>query len=266
MKKVVPILVLAFNRHDMTRRCIQSIKTHTEYPHAILLIDNGSEPGFSKKDADHLIRLEENLYYTKGINAGIRFALTHYPDADHICLLNNDVQVQAHWLAGLVNACSPPIGVVGNKQLLKGNPQEIIHAGTVDLLQGVHKGGIDTGQYEKQSQEVWVTFACVLLSRRCLEYTGLLDERMKHFYSDNDFCLRAQMAGFDVVYTPDSTVIHQHHASYKDANVDFTPDQEIYLRKWLGEDLKNKIFYRIFFDVDQKSIIDFQSKIVTTKT
>jgi len=261
----IPIVVLAYNAHDITRRCIESIITNTATDFEIILVDNGSAPTFEDTPEYHLVRLPDNLYYTGGINAGIRFALREFPDFEHIVLLNNDITVNPGWLASLRQGFSTevsgqvgPVGVVGNKHLLMSDPGTVVHAGVADLIGGTHIGGVDQPAFDQPHDGVWVTFACVGLSRACLEAAGLLDERMLHFYSDTDFCLRANMAGFRVRYEPTSTVNHAHSHSYKDAAVDVAPDRNVFVAKWFGDDLNNKILGRICLDADSKEQLELR--------
>tara|TARA_B100001964_G_scaffold110820_1_gene123820 strand:+ start:196 stop:1017 length:822 start_codon:yes stop_codon:yes gene_type:complete len=258
----IPIVVLAYDKHAMTLRCIEALHAHTQHPFEVILVDNGSSPPFEASERYELCRLEENLFFTRGINAGIRYALREHHGFEHIIVLNNDVTVTDGWLSAMVGAATGQVGVVGNKQYLEGQNETVIHAGTADLLQGVHKGGPDNGAFDTQTQEVWITFACALITRGCLEAVGLLDERMAHFYSDNDYCLRAWMAGYEVVFEPSSKIIHGHHQSYSEANVDFEPDRRVYEKKWLGEDFTSKIFNRIFLDFDQRSLMTINPKVV----
>jgi len=259
----IPIVVLAFNKHEITQCCIDSVVENTSEAHRVILVDNGSTPAFEENPRYDLVRLEENLFYTKGVNAGIRYALRHYPDLESIILLNNDVVVNPGWLKALAKDRNGNPGVIGNKHFLLDNPDEVIHAGTADLIGGIHKGGPDAELFNEVSHEVWVTFACVMITRPCLDAVGLLDERMEHFYSDNDFCLRALMAGFDVLFEPESTIYHAHSLSYKEANIPVDSDRDIYIKKWLGQDLVNKIFNRILFDYEQKQLVIFSREIVS---
>ena len=256
------VIVLAYNKHDMTHACIESLHAHTRGPLHIILVDNGSTPAFEPSEKYELLRLEQNLFYTGGINAGIRHALRTGGSFENLVLLNNDVLVQDGWLEYMLKAAKSSVGIVGNCQLLEGENANIIHAGTADLLQGVHKGGPDNGLFDQETDEVWVTFACTLITRKCIEAIGLLDERMVHFYSDNDLCIRAWMAGFRVVFEPKSRVIHKHHASYKDSGVDPRNDQATYVDKWMGKDIQEKVFNKIFLDFDERSIMTVNPKIV----
>ena len=77
----IPILVLAWNKQEITMACLESIAENTKVPHRVVLIDNGSDSPYPESDAYDLVRLPKNLFYTKGINAGLRFATKRYPDA-----------------------------------------------------------------------------------------------------------------------------------------------------------------------------------------
>jgi len=263
-RPLIPIVVLAFNKHQETRNCIKSITENTTAPFEIFLVDNGSSPSFPESPDYTLLSLPENLYYTRGINAGLRHVIATRPDFDSVVLLNNDIMVTKGWLTELVKPRTSETGVVGNKHLLLENPTEIIHAGTLDLIGGTHKGGSDPSLYTQVTDEVWVTFACVLITRRCLEAVGLLDERLQHYYSDNDFCLRAWMAGFEVICDPNSTVLHSHSLSYRESGITSEPDQQLYVDKWLGKDLIEKIFNRIFLDANARQLVTIERRIVSS--
>ena len=127
------------------------------------------------------MRLPENLFYTRGINAGIRYAQRQYPDAPGLVLLNNDIKVRPGWLANLTSDLETNVGLVGNKHLRMDDPTLVVHGGTADLLTGMHKAGPDDPHFDRRSRDVWVTFACVYITQPCLDQVGLLDERMLHF-------------------------------------------------------------------------------------
>ena len=54
----------------------------------------------------------------------------------------------------------------------------------------------------------------MLISRRCFEAVGVLDEDCFAIaYNDTDFCLRAGRAGFRVIWTPFATLYHHESAT-----------------------------------------------------
>ena len=262
MTNPIPILVLAWNKQEITMECLASIAEHTRVPHRIILIDNGSELPYPESDDYDLVRLPKNLFYTKGINAGLRFARQHYPNAPGFVLLNNDIKVRPHWLERLSSRLPPQIGLTGNKHLRMDDPTLVVHGGTADLMTGMHKAGPDESHFDRQSLEVWVTFACVFITRDCLEQVGLLDERMLHFYSDTDYCLRVWMAGFEVAYHGDSVIEHKHHESYGEVPVNLASDRRTFENKWLGHDLNTKVFHKIFIDAEERTMMNLTPNLL----
>ena len=258
----IPILVLAWNKQDITMACLESIAENTTVPHRVVLIDNGSDTPYPESDAYDLVRLPKNLFYTKGINAGLRFATKRYPDAPGYLLLNNDVKVRPHWLERLSHDLPETVGLVGNKHLRMDDPTLVVHGGTADLMTGMHKAGPDESHYDRSSLEVWVTFACVFITRECLEMVGLLDERMLHFFSDTDYCLRVWMAGLEVAYHGHSVIEHKHHESYGQVPVNLAKDRRTFENKWLGHDLNAKIFHKLFIDAEERTMMNLTPNLI----
>jgi len=58
-----------------------------------------------------------------------------------------------------------------------------------------------------------VTFACAMSRRDVFDALGGLDERLRVCFNDVDYCLRAQEAGYLVVYTPYARLRHYESKS-----------------------------------------------------
>ncbi len=131
----VTIVVLCWNRWELTRRCLDSLRAHTDLSHAeVLVVDNGSTDetprGLASFPWVRTIRNASNLGFVRGNNVGIAAAR---PDGD-VVLLNNDVVVeQRDWLERL-QACAhaaPDVGVVGCRLTMPDG--RLLHAGTYVL-------------------------------------------------------------------------------------------------------------------------------------
>ena len=93
----VTAIVLSWNGRERTLACIRSLGTVTYRPFSILVVDNGSHDGSADAVAlEHpdvgLVRLDENLGFAGGMNAGIQEAIARGTDA--VLLLNNDMEVE----------------------------------------------------------------------------------------------------------------------------------------------------------------------------
>jgi GT2 family glycosyltransferase len=105
------------------------------------------------------------------------------------------------------------IGIVTPK-LLRADGRTIDSTGLLfDFKTGYSRdrgsGEADAGQYDNQEQVPSCCFACVAIKREVIERTGLFDERMVLYFEDLDYSLRARVAGWNVLYTPSSVVLHE---------------------------------------------------------
>ena len=57
-------------------------------------------------------------------------------------------------------------------------------------------------------RQSYLSGACLMVRRACLENTGLLDENFFLYYEDADLCLRAQAAGWKLRLLPSPQIVH----------------------------------------------------------
>ena len=129
-----------------------------------------------------------------------------------ILLLNNDIEVlESNWLKEMVSCFDyPETEIVGAKLLYP--DRTIQHVGVIAGLGGFAGDwfiGRDEsfpgpmGRLRVRLSLSVVTGACMLISRSCVEETGLFDEEVFDIaYNDVDYCLRALSRGFRIVWTP----------------------------------------------------------------
>jgi GT2 family glycosyltransferase len=212
------VVVLNWNGHAKTVRCVRSLQQITYPNHEILLVDNASTDGsadvLSAEFPQYsLIRCESNLGYAGGNNVGIRHALER--QADYVLVLNNDTTVDPHFLEPLVSCAEghSNAGICGGKVYLLGRPDLIDSAGgKIDLwfgrAYGYGHGEKDRGQFDSVREVEYLGGACILVSRRVFERVGLLPTHYFMYYEETDFALCARRAGFKILYVPDSRIWH----------------------------------------------------------
>jgi hypothetical protein len=72
---------------------------------------------------------------------------------------------------------------------------------------------IDTGQYDQDEEVFLLCGAAVCLRTDALADAGVFDDDFFLYYEDTDLSWRLQLAGWDIRYTPDALVRHEHSAS-----------------------------------------------------
>jgi GT2 family glycosyltransferase len=215
----VALIVLAWNRWELTRRCLDSL-ARTELEDAqIIVVDNGSTDETPQRLADRrdceVVTISRNLGYVRGNNAGIQAA----PRNADIVLLNNDLVFgQADWLKRMRSCAhsARDVGIVGCR--LRSTDGRLAHAGTYvmpDTLLGqqIANGEKDVSQYTDRRNVEGVVFACAYLRRELVDALAGLPEEYESYFEDTDVCLRAQELGFRVVLCGDVTLTHEEHGS-----------------------------------------------------
>ncbi len=220
------IIILNWNNFADTDECLTSLYKADLCGGFIVVVDNGSQDDSYEKlrekwshwDAIHWIRNDENLGFAGGNNVGIRYALAK--GAEYIMLLNNDTVVNPDFLKPLIEyiATHDNVGIVGPKILLYSNPDRLQSAGWRLFMATGRFGPVGGGEKDNNKYNVprdcdYLTGAALMISRKCIEKIGLFDESYFAYCEDVDLCIRASVAGFRVVYIPDSKVWHKVSSS-----------------------------------------------------
>lgn len=235
------LIILAWNKWELTRRCLETLR-RTHLPDTeIIVVDNGSTDEtrheLSSRRFVRVVRLPENTGYVRGNNAGIEAA---DPDSD-IVLLNNDVEFhQRDWLEQLRRSAyaADDIGIVGCRLTLPDG--RLLHAGTYilsDTLWGQQIGALekDLGQYGRDREVQGVVFAVAYLRRDVLNAMGGLCTDFHSYFEDTDYCLRAAEIGFRTVLCGEVTLVHAQHGSSGSEAATlrlFRGSQSMFRRKW----------------------------------
>ena len=120
-----------------------------------------------------LINQSNRLQCTKNVNNGIRYSLSHFPDA-HVILVNQDC-ILPRW-----------------EYLKELEGKGLATPNSVDNLNLVNERPFIRTRVTR------TPFYCTFINNQVLKVVGLLDGVLKITHSDDDMCLRTQLAGFPV--------------------------------------------------------------------
>ncbi len=218
----VSIIIPTKNAPELIGRCLDTIFGKTTYPNfEVIVVDNGTtDPQAKACLAKHPVKIvpfNERFNYSKANNLGAAAATGEY-----LLLLNNDTEVtDPTWLGALVAFMQlPKVGAVG-PMLLYPN-RSVQHAGVALGLRGtadhVMRGSPPdadgyAGSLACTREVVAVTAACLMVRRQLYLDLGGLREQYGTHYQDVDFCLRVRAAGFSLLYTPATSLIHHESAT-----------------------------------------------------
>jgi GT2 family glycosyltransferase/2-polyprenyl-3-methyl-5-hydroxy-6-metoxy-1,4-benzoquinol methylase len=224
------IIILTLNGLDYTKKCVDSIRKHTHCPHEIIFVDNASTDGtltYLKELTEsnqncRLIANNENRGFAAGNNQGIAASR-----GDYILLMNNDIVVTPGWLARMVSCVErdPRIGIVGPMSNSVSGPQ-LVKDVTYNLTD---LDGLDdfAGEFSKRNagkakRFMRVVGFCMLIKRAVVDKIGGLDSRYGlGNFEDDDFSLRAALAGFESWMAKDCFIHHFGNRTFIDAKIDY---------------------------------------------
>lgn len=222
---LVAIVILTWNQRDLTLECLASL-AKMDYPAEklqIIVVDNGSSDDTAaavRQGFPYAAMLEngDNLGFAEGNNVGIRHALGG--PAKFIMLLNNDTIVDRQMLIALLTVMNqdPDVGIVGPKMLYFQPPDLIWCAGNHINWRTGRSVRLQAEQPDTRSEETptpvdFITACGILLRRQVIDEIGLLDPRFFIYYEETDWCVRAQRAGWRILYVPAARLWHKVSAA-----------------------------------------------------
>ncbi len=175
-----------------------------------------------------LTTLNHNGGFAYGNNAGIRAAFASVDLVDNIILLNPDTIARPGAVRKLVIFLDqhPRVGIAGSMLENKNggiersahryhSPLSELNAGArLGLLTRLLRRYVDREISVEEAQECdWVSGACLIVRREVIEKVGFMDEGYFLYFEEVDFCRKAQHAGWECWYVPESRVMHLEGAS-----------------------------------------------------
>lgn len=225
MASGVSVVIPVFNAFDAAARCLASVYgARTEIPFEVIAVDNGSDGRFDEylgparaayRDF-RTVRFPEPLGFPRAANEGARRARHEY-----LVLLNSDTVVTDWWLDDLAAALTsdPGLAVVSPVTNRCGHDAQVAEgAAGIEASQIPEFAASIRGRTGAIPEPQLLTFFCVMIRRTVWERLAGLDEVYHPGYSeDDDFCLRARLAGYRMAIVPSVFVFHAGNATF-DAN------------------------------------------------
>ncbi len=242
------IVILTRNTLWCTELCLYSIDWNTRDPHEIVIVDNASTDGTREFLRDYaekrphitLIFNDENAGFAAGCNQGIAASR-----GEHIVLLNNDVVVTDGWLGRLLRPLqNSQVGIVGPRTNCVAGSQLVEKVGyntaTIEDLDVYARSWARRHAGRGRIDDVAIGF-CMLIRGEVIKAIGGLDTRFgTGNFEDDDYCLRAQIAGYNVFIAEDCFVHHFGSQTFqsekKKASLDYSnlmeKNRTIFMDKW----------------------------------
>ncbi|MHB9035894.1 MAG: glycosyltransferase family 2 protein [Armatimonadota bacterium] len=245
----VTVSIVNWNTKDELRGCLGSVLMQDgSVGFDVIVVDNASSDGTVEMVRSEfgsrvkLIENTENLGFGTAHNQAIRESQGRY-----VLLLNPDCRMLEPQVLSKMAAYmdeNPDVGMIGPKVL---NPDGTVqysarHFPTMFAAvfrhtifgklfpknKFVREYLMTNWEHDQVTDVDWLSGSALMARRETFEQIGLLDERFFMYLEDVDWCRRAKMSGWRVVYFPMASVSHrigaasdqnpipmikQHHAS-----------------------------------------------------
>jgi hypothetical protein len=203
----------------------------------VIVIDNASTDEsieFVRKNYPQvkLVENEENIGFA-ALNRN-----SYATGSKYIAFLNNDVVVESDWLRIVIDQMekNQEVAAANPKVLFLQDRKRINSAGGNCDVYGVGwnrgNGEIDDGQYDQVEEVFYANGAALVIRKEAWVNVGPFDEDYFLYAEDLDWCWRARLKGYKILYEPEAKIYHRWMGST-------TPMMVFLERHWMMNLLKN---------------------------
>jgi GT2 family glycosyltransferase len=200
------IVIPVFNRWQYTRACLESLRQQTSQAFKTIVVDDGSTDETAAALAQSFPEVEVvtgdgNLFWTAGVNAGIRRALDL--GATRVMTMNNDVLAAPDFVAQMLAAADQhPRAVLGALEFDADTGEAIYGGERLDFRTNTTQNllkVLPTNQRTGLHAVTYLPGRGLLIPKVVFDTIGLFDEkRLPHYLADFDYTSVARRAGFPV--------------------------------------------------------------------
>jgi len=230
------IIIVSYNSRQYLRDCLGSLVKYppaAEDKYEIIVVDNASSDGSALMVKENYpgVRLIEN-FQNLGFAAANNIAIRQC-DSDYVLLINSDCEVYEKSVESLVLFMDANVnaGIAGPRiinsdgtlQLSCRRFPSFLDAGMHSILSGIAPDNPFSKRYKLADikrdvpfEVDWVSGSCMIIRRKALDDTGLMDEKYFMYVEDIDLCYRMWKKNWKVFYEPHSGILHHVGKSTKD--------------------------------------------------
>lgn len=215
----VSLGIINYNGLPFLPGLLSSIHAQSFRDFDTLVFDNGSS--------------DDSVSYLRGHQAGVRLLvsrtnlgfsragnrLVQESETPLICFLNSDLELDPHWLGGLVEGVEKEseLAAVAPKMLLYDQPEHLNGVGgCMNRLGYTWDRGMfeeDRGQYDQPAPVLFAPAAASLFRRSAFQKVGGFDTSMFMYHEDVDLGWRLWLAGYRIQTAPGAVARHHFAAT-----------------------------------------------------
>lgn len=223
MRPKVSVVIVTHNGKEYVDACVRAVFESGYSDIGVIVVDNGSQDGtipllkekYGTRDDFKLVVLDRNYGPAYARNRGVEQAKGKY-----LAFLDNDTRPDPDWFLEPVKMMEEDltIGACQCKLLLMDEPDRIDYVGDYLSQFGflVQRGAyrtLDKGQFDEAVEIFSAKSAGMLMRKEAFDKAGGFDPDYFIYVEETDLAWRVWLAGYRVVFAPNSKVFHKFGAS-----------------------------------------------------
>ena len=224
---LVSIVVVNYNGGENLSRCLETLRADSYSAREIIVVDNASADtspiilkDLSARHADLIVLWSrQNLGYAGGVNLALTAASGSY-----VAILNDDIIVDAGWLAPLIAFLEdrPEVGAV-NPLIVLADRKHVNALGQTLHITGLgfnrHLGRLVKSVSREPARVSGIQGGAFVIRRALLERMGGMDATGFLYHEDVNLSWLLNLMGFDLYCVPESVVRHDYSLSVDPAKL-----------------------------------------------
>ncbi|MBZ5601715.1 MAG: glycosyltransferase [Acidobacteriia bacterium] len=217
----VSIVIPVYNALDVARACVESVyAARTAVPFEVIVVDNGSADDvreWAGRERVRYLRFDRPLGFARAVNEGARQARNEF-----LVVLNSDTIVYDGWLDLLAAAFDETdVGVVGPVTNSCGHDVQADPDAKGFSEGGAREYAASIRDRTAVGEPQRLVFFCAMIRASLWrELNGLDESYGAGNFEDDDFCLRALMAGYRLAVARNVFVFHHAGKTFGENRVD----------------------------------------------
>ena len=236
MKKTtqrVGIIIPTRDRYELISACVDGINNATSWDNIETLVINNESTDKSTLEwmdshAGPVIDFPHQFSYARMMNLA-----AEQVDADLLLFLNCDISIiEPNWISEMVGHIQQRrVGAVGARLAFPDG--QIQHEGIAVGVGGVavnvnSRGYFSIGNLVRNCYAL--TGACLMVRPEVFWEVGGFEERLRVAFNDVDLTMRIHQLGYDLVYTPHASLVHQESALR--GSLHPMEDENFFIERW----------------------------------